>query len=156
QHVRDAAAAITAADVLLCQLEVPLESTLEAFRVARAAGVRTILNPAPARPLPDELLRLTDLCVPNEMESDWLTGSPVRTPAEAEAAGRAWLKHGVQTLILTLGHQGALLVEEPGSHHFPAMEVQAVDPTGAGDAFIGSLAVFLAEGRTLAEAIQRA
>src|SRR5262249_4132083 len=134
-EVSQAAPAIAAADVLLGQLEVPLESTLEAFRLARAAGVRTLLNPAPARPLPEELLWLTDLCVPNELESDWLTGTPVRTLEDAEAAGRAWLQRGVRTLIVTLGSRGALLVDDAGARHFPALEVTAVDPTGAGDAF---------------------
>lgn len=86
---RGAASVIKSADALICQLEVPVETTLEAFRVAKAKGVRTILNPAPAAPLPDELLRLTDLCVPNETEAEALTGQAVTTVTDAEAMAQA-------------------------------------------------------------------
>ncbi len=89
EDVRAAASTIEGASVLLAQLEVPLETTWEAFRLARAAGVRTILNPAPAVPLPDELLRLTDLCIPNEIEAELLTGQRVTTVEEAEKAACA-------------------------------------------------------------------
>jgi ribokinase len=154
QDVQAATPAIQAADALLAQLEVPLEPTLEAFRVARRAGVRTILNPAPARPLPDELLQLTDLCVPNEMESEWLTGRAVTTVEEAEATARAWLRRGTRAVIITLGERGAVAVAGGATERFPAVGVNAVDSTGAGDAFIGSLAVFLAEGRSLPEAVR--
>jgi ribokinase len=156
QAVRDAAPAIQVADVVLCQLEVPVASCVEAFRLARAAGVRTLLNPAPAAPLPDELLRLTDLCVPNETEAEALTGTSAATPDGAEAAARLLRQRGPGTVIVTLGARGALIVEETGSRTVPGFAVQAVDPTGAGDAFIGSLAVFLAEGIALAEAVRRA
>jgi ribokinase len=154
--VRAAAGVVTAADVLLCQLEVPLEATLEALRLARAAGVRTVLNPAPAAALPDELLRLTDLCVPNEVEAEALTGRGVATVPEAEAAARALLGRGAGAVVVTLGRSGALLAGRQGVEHFPAVEVEAVDTTGAGDAFIGSLAVFLAEGVGPGDAVRRA
>ncbi len=149
---------ITAADVLICQLEIPVETTLEALRIARAAGVRTILNPAPAAPLPDELLRLADICAPNETETELLTGLPAGSPQEAEAAAGRLLARGPGAVILTLGERGALLVDGGGgaAEHVPAVTVEPVDPTGAGDAFIGSLAVFLAEGRSLRDAIRRA
>jgi ribokinase len=153
-HVQDAAAVIRAADVVLCQLEVPVECCLEAFRLARAAGVRTILNPAPAAALPDELLRLTDLCVPNETEIEALTGAPV-APEGMEAAARALRRRGPRMVIVTLGARGALVVDDD-TRNVPAFAVRAVDPTGAGDAFIGSLAVFLAEGVQLTEAVRRA
>jgi ribokinase len=155
RDVQDAAAAIRSAAVLLCQLEVPADTTLEAFRIARSAGVRTVLNPAPAVPLPEELLRLTDLCVPNETEIELLTGQPATTLAEAETAARVLLERGPHTVLVTLGDRGALMVEGPTAEHVPAVPVKAVDPTGAGDAFIGSLAVFLAEGRPLREAVRR-
>jgi ribokinase len=153
--VREAAAVVQAADVVLCQLEVPVASCLEAFRLARAAGVRTVLNPAPAAALPDELLQLTDLCVPNETEIEALTGVSAATPDGAEAAARALRRRGPRTVIVTLGARGALVVEEE-ARAVAAFVVQAVDPTGAGDAFIGSLAVFLAEGMELAVAVRRA
>jgi ribokinase len=154
--VQDARAVILAADILICQLEIPVETTLEAFRLAKRANVRTILNPAPAAPLPDELLELTDICAPNETETELLTGLPVNTLAEAEAAARKLLARGPRTVILTLGERGALVVDEQMVESIPAIPVNAVDPTGAGDAFVGSLAVFLGEGLAFADAIRRA
>jgi ribokinase len=147
---------ILSAQCLVCQLEVPVETTLEAFRIAKAGGVRTILNPAPAAPLPDELLELTDICVPNEIETQQLTGLSVQTLEEAEKAGRALLARGPKLVILTLGERGALLVDLHTLEHLPPVSVHAVDPTGAGDAFVGSLAVFLAEGASVRDAIWRA
>lgn len=154
--VRASAEALRAADVVVCQLEVPVETTLEAFRIARAANVRTILNPAPAASLPDELLALTDICVPNEHETETLTGLAIRTLDEGERAARALLARGVRTVILTLGERGALVVTAEIVEHVAPISVKAVDPTGAGDAFIGSLAVFLGEGVRLREAVRRA
>lgn len=154
--VRAAAPTIQAATVLLGQLEVPMETTLEAFRIAKAAGVRTILNPAPAAPLADELLRLTDLCVPNETEAEELTGQPVRTLEQAEAAARSLLARGPRTILVTLGERGVLVVEEKMTEYVPALAVEAVDPTGAGDALIGCLAVFLGEGAGLLTAVRGA
>jgi ribokinase len=156
QDVCEAAAAIREADVLLCQLEVPLVTVLEALRLARDAGVRTILNPAPAAPLPDEVLQLADLCVPNETEIELLTGRPARTPQEAATAADFLLGRGPQTVLVTLGERGVLLRDGQTTEQVPAVPVKAVDSSGAGDAFIGSLAVFLAEGLPLSEAAQRA
>lgn len=156
ENVRHASAALHVADVLLCQLEVPLDAVLEAFRLARAAGVKTVLNPAPARHLPEELLRLTDYCIPNELEIEHLTGHAVTTPQEAAAAARMLLKRGPHTVIVTMGEWGALLLEEQRAVHIPAPKVKAVDTTGAGDVFIGSLAVYLAEGLSVDQAVRRA
>lgn len=153
---RAARDAILSASLLVCQLEIPTETTLEAFRIAKSGNVRTILNPAPAAPLPDELLQLTDICAPNETETELLTGMPVSTPEQAEAAARALLKRGPRIVILTLGERGALLVDEKTTSHVSAVPVNAVDPTGAGDSFIGSLAVFLGEGVPMRDAILRA
>lgn len=147
---------ILSADLLVCQLEVPAETTLEAFRIAKSGGVRTILNPAPAAPISDELLSLADICAPNETETELLTGMPVHTLADAEAAARALLGRGAGTVILTLGERGALVVNTDMVSHVPAVSVQAVDPTGAGDAFIGSLAVYLGQGLPLDMAVGRA
>ncbi len=144
------------ADILICQLEIPVETTLEAFRIAKSGQVQTILNPAPAAAIPDELLQLADICAPNETETELLTGQPVGTPTEAEAAARALLSRGPRTVILTLGERGALLVDGDAIENIPAIKVDAVDPTGAGDAFIGSLAVYLGEGLALRDAIRRA
>lgn len=151
-----AQAAILGADILICQLEIPMETTFEAFRIAKRGKVRTILNPAPAASLPDELLRLADVCAPNETETELLTGLPVATTAQAEAAARKLLSRGPTTVVLTLGERGALLVDKDRVEHIPAIRVDAVDPTGAGDAFIGSLAAFWGEGRPLRESIRLA
>jgi ribokinase len=148
--------AILAADILVCQLEVPVETTLEAFRVAKSGGRRTVLNPAPAVPLPDELLELTDICAPNESETELLTRMPARTDSEAEAAARVLRARGPAVVILTLGERGALVVDGDAVEHIPAVRVAAVDPTGAGDAFIGSLAVYLGERLSLRDAVLRA
>ncbi|MCX7840792.1 MAG: ribokinase [Anaerolineae bacterium] len=154
--VRAAAEAIRTANVVVCQLETPLETTLEAFRLARAANVPTILNPAPAALLPDELLALTDICVPNEIEIEMLTGIAATTLTESERAARALLARGVRTVIVTLGERGALLVTPETAEHIVPIAVNATDPTGAGDAFIGSLAVFLGEGVVWRDAVRRA
>jgi ribokinase len=155
-HVQAAGEAILSASLLVCQLEIPTETALEAFRIAKSGNVRTILNPAPAAPLPDELLRLSDICAPNETETELLTGMPVNTLEQAAAAARALLRRGPRIVILTLGERGALLVDENTAEHIPAIPVKAVDPTGAGDAFIGSLAVFLGEGAPMRDAVLRA
>jgi ribokinase len=154
--VEAAAAAIQTADVLLCQLEVPVETVGAALRIARAHGVRAIFNPAPAIPLPAEILELCGICVPNETELEQLTGLPVASLPEAEMAARALLPQGVRLPIVTLGDRGVLFLEENAFHHIPAYLVAALDTSGAGDAFIGSLAVFLAEGRPMRDALKMA
>jgi len=152
--VEAAAAAIGVADVLLLQLESPLETVTRAAQVARAQGVTVILNPAPARPVPDGLLGLVDVLIPNESETALLTGLPVGDQEQAQAAAAALRRMGVATVILTLGERGALLAYEGGAELFPAFDVTPVDTTAAGDAFVGGLAVALAEGRPLQEAVR--
>ncbi|HZV06484.1 MAG TPA: ribokinase [Gemmataceae bacterium] len=155
EDVRQAATVLRECDVLLCQLEVPLETTLEAFRIVRAAGVSTVLNPAPAVPLPDELLRLTDLCIPNETEVELLTGQRVTNLEEARAAAQILQQRGAGAVLVTLGERGVVVADDDWEH-IPATPVRAVDASGAGDAFIGSLAVFLLEGLPLQEAARSA
>jgi ribokinase len=155
-QVRAAAGAIERADVVVCQLEIPTESVLEAFQIAKAQGVRTILNPAPAGELPKALLSLTDFCVPNESELELLTGKSVQNVAQAEDAGRALRAQAPTTVIVTLGERGALLVGDGVAEHCPAIAVSAIDPSGAGDAFIGSLGVMLAEKWSLTDAVRHA
>ena len=154
-----AAEVIQGAKVLVAQLETPLAATLAAFRLARASKTLTILNPAPAAALPAELLALTDLLIPNEVEAGTLTGQPVKTLADAEAAAQALLGRGPKTVIITLGGRGALVAEAAKAPlHLAAEPLSAVDTTGAGDAFVGSLAYFLAcrPELPLAEAAARA
>jgi len=154
--IRAAGCAIQRADVVVCQLEVPVASVLEAFQIAKAQGVRTVLNPAPALALPTELLPLTDFCVPNESELEALTEKPAGTLKQAEKAAKLLLDQGPKVVLVTLGDRGALLVDAQHVEHFPAATVTPVDPSGAGDAFIGSFVVFLGEGRSLQVAIRLA
>ncbi|MFJ6081979.1 ribokinase [Streptomyces sp. NPDC092369] len=142
-------ALIASADVLLLQLEIPLAAVVAGARAARAHGVRTILTPAPAQPLPPELLAAVDLLVPNEHEATTLTGL-----ADPIAAATALLD-SVPAAVVTLGPAGCLYVSrgaEPLA--VPAPEVAAVDSTGAGDTFVGALAVALAEERPIREALK--
>jgi ribokinase len=155
EDVRQAATALRECDVVVCQLEVPLDTTLEAFRIARMAGVSTVLNPAPAVPLPDELLRLTDLCIPNETEVELLTGQHVTNLEEAKAAAQVLQQRGAGAVLVTLGERGVVVADDDWGH-IPATPVRAVDASGAGDAFIGSLVVFLLEGLPLQEAARSA
>jgi ribokinase len=157
EEIEAARPVIAAAQIVVCQLEIPVEITLAALRIARREGVTTIFNPAPARPdLPDELFQLSDIFCPNESETELLTGLPVSTIQEAETAARGLLERGAGVVILTLGERGSLLVNSDGSVHVPATPVKALDTTGAGDAFVGSLGYFLAAGKPLTEAMRRA
>jgi ribokinase len=156
QDVRKAASVIQGAHAVLCQLETPLDATLEAFRLARAAGILTVLTPAPVTDLPDELLRLCDLCVPNRTELELLVKCPVDNERDAHSAAKLLRARGIQTVAVTMGRSGAFLLDNAGGVHIPAIAVDAVDPTGAGDAFTAALAVSVAEGLTLIEAAHRA
>lgn len=152
-----ARSAIISAQIVVCQWECPLETTLAALRIGREAGVMTLFNPAPARTeLPPEAYQLSDILSPNESETELLTGRSVATLEEAEAAARILLGRGAGRIVLTLGERGSLLVDEDIVQHVPAPKVQAVDTTGAGDAFMGSLAYFLALGAPILEAMARA
>lgn len=151
----DAAEAVTAtAQVMLLQLEIPLETVVRAAQIGHAHGVKVVLNPAPAQPLPPELTRLVDVLVPNEFEAALLTGLPVDSDEQIRAAASALRATGAANVIITLGGRGALLATAQGFQHFPAFPVKPVDTTAAGDAFVGCLGVALAEGRTLEEAMR--
>ncbi len=153
--IRRAEGAIAASAVVVCQNENPLECNLEAFQIAKRAGVRTIYNPAPAADIPDELLWLTDILVPNETEAAFLTGLPTDTDDNAAEAAHALRSRGPRAVILTLGSRGALVLDDAGLTQIAAQPVQAIDTTGAGDAFVGSLAYYLARGDDLRTATQK-
>jgi ribokinase len=155
--VEAAQPALAAAEVVVCQWECPLETSLAALRLGRAAGAMTIFNPAPVRgDLPAEAYANSYIFCPNESETEKLTGLPVNTIDDAANAGRIFLERGAAQVILTLGERGSLLVTAEETHHVPAPSVRAVDTTGAGDAFVGSLAFFLGAGKPLPIAMQRA
>lgn len=151
--VDKAGEAIEGADVLLVQLEIPIETVERAIKLAHEAGVTVLLNPAPGREISPQLLAMCDVVTPNETETQIITGMPVRDRNEAEAAARQLLKQGVQAVVITLGAEGALVATEDGVEHVPGQRVDVVDTTGAGDAFSGALAVALAEGMELAKAV---
>lgn len=153
--VEAAGEAIRSAKVLLLQLESPLETVQRAAQIGHDAGVTVILNPAPAQPLPPALLRLVDILIPNESETEILTGLPIGSRQEIEAAADHLRQMGVGTVILTLGERGALLAQADEKIYLPAMAVdRVVDSTAAGDAFVGGFATAIAEGASLPEAVE--
>jgi ribokinase len=144
------------AKLLLLQLEIPLETVLSAARYAKEKGLRVLLNPAPACLLPDELIALADFVLPNESELSLLTGQAVSDVRSAETAGRALVAREAKNVIITLGANGALIVNKDGAKHVPSFNVRVVDTTAAGDAFIGGFAVALLHGKPLEDAVQYA
>jgi ribokinase len=152
--VKKAKKAIASAAVIVMQLETPLETVQAAAEIAANAGVRVILNPAPAQPLPDKLLKLVSILTPNEHEAELLTGIKVANEAAAAKAADKLRARGVQTVILTLGPRGAFIADANGKQLVPGFKVKAVDTTAAGDIFNGSLAVALAEGKPLSAAVR--
>jgi ribokinase len=154
EHIDKARSRIASAAVLACQLEGPVETFAYALKTARGLGVTTLLDPAPAQPLPDEVYRNTDLIAPNESEAESLTGIAVNTLDNAARAARVLLGRGVRAAIMKLGGRGCLYVRPDEERHFPAPRVDVVDVTGAGDAFAGGLMVALAEGKEIYRAIE--
>jgi ribokinase len=144
---------IGAAKVFVTQLEQPMDAAFRALEIARAGGARTILNPAPAADLPDGMLALCNYVTPNESEAEGLTGLPVTTLVEAEAAAKALRAKGAGAAVITLGEKGALFHDGTRTVHVPVFNAgPVVETTGAGDAFNGGFAVALAEGRDPVEA----
>jgi len=144
---------LSGADILLLQLEIPLETVLAAARTAKELGMKVILNPAPARELPEELYRLTDVITPNRSELEFLTGRPV-DEGGLEASMKVLLERGAGCVVTTLGAEGAaLLSPEEGFRRVKGYAVEVVDTTGAGDAFNAALACGLSEGMGLSAAV---
>ncbi len=153
----DAAAdTLKRADFIVMQLEIPVETVYYTLRFAREHGIRAILNPAPGMMLDLNAAGEADYVIPNETEAETLSGMPVRNVEDAQACSKMLLDAGLRRVIVTLGANGALLAGKDGVLHVPPFPVTPVDTTGAGDAFIGSLAVFLSEGCEEHEAISRA
>lgn len=155
EFAQDAVRNLGAGDFLLCQLEIPLEAVEAAMRAAHEREVVTILDPAPATELPDELLRSVSILTPNQTEAAFLTRT-LKVPenmAEAERVARTLQGRGAQTVIVKMGESGCFLADGSTAAAMAGFRVEAVDTTAAGDAFNGALATALAEGRPLPEAV---
>jgi ribokinase len=151
--VREHEASIAWSQVLLCQLEVPLPVVQWALAAARRHGVTTILNPAPVHALADEVLALADYLTPNEVEAAALSSRAVVDVDSARDAAAELRARGADRVLVTLGAQGVLCLDDSAALHFPAFPITPVDTTGAGDAFNGALAVGIAAGGSLEQAI---
>ncbi len=153
-HIHEARNAIENSDILLMQLETPLETVVEAAKIAASVGVKTILNPAPAIPLPDHLLKNISIITPNEIEAEILTGISVRNTDSAMQATACLHEKGIETIIITLGAKGCYLSKDNIRKIIPGFSVKAIDTTAAGDTFNGAFAVALAEGLPIEEAVR--
>ena len=158
EDIANAADSIAEAAVLLLQLETPIEASQTAINIAKANDTTVILDPAPARPLPPSLLSQVDILTPNATEATVLSGHAVTTPETGITAAKALQTQittdGHSAVVLTLGEQGVLVCTPTQFTHLPAISVDAVDTTGAGDAFSGALATALANGDELSEAVK--
>jgi ribokinase len=147
---------VSPVDMLVMPLETPMDTILIAAKLAKACGVRVILNPAPAQELEEELLRSVDVIVPNKSEVEHLTGRAIHNQEDALQAAVMLMRRGVRSVVLTLGEKGALIIEgrpnQPKHHYLPAHKLQTIDTTAAGDCFVGALATGLGEGLSLDEA----
>jgi ribokinase len=154
--VDSAAEVLKAADCIVLQFEIPLETVYYTIQFARRHGIRCILNPAPAQPVDLEALKDLDYFVPNESEAETITGQPVKNIADAKKCAEKLVAASIRRVIITLGANGSFLAGRDDSQHIRPFAVNSVDSSGAGDAFIGSFAVFLAEEVPEKEAVRRA
>jgi len=154
--VEAAGETLKSADCIVLQFEIPLETVYHTVEFARKNQIRCIVNPAPAQPVDMARLRDLDYFVPNESEAETISGAPVRNVDDARKCADKFLASGLRRVIITLGANGSLLATHEGHHHVAPFAVNSVDSTGAGDAFIGSFAVFLGEGLPEKEALRRA
>jgi len=143
-------------DCIVLQFEIPLDTVYYTVGFAKRHGIRCIVNPAPAQPVDLGALKDLDYFVPNETEAETITGMPVKNPEDAKKCAEKLIAGGVKRVIITLGSKGSLLATPEGSEHVTPFQVNSIDSTGAGDAFIGSFSVFLGEGIPEKEAVRRA
>ena len=154
EDVINAKDAIINADFVVAQLEVPIPAIISAFEIAKAHGVTTVLNPAPAKALPNELLSLIDIFVPNETEAELLSGIKVTNEQSMKDNANYFLSIGIKTVLITLGKQGTYFATKNQSQHIEAYKVNAIDTTAAGDTFIGAFVSRLNKSQdNLADAI---
>lgn len=154
EDIDAAKSVIEESEIVITQLETPMETVTHALKMAKSLGKTTILNPAPAVLLADELIENVDYLTPNETELAILSGMPTDTQDQLEAAAAAMMAKGVKVLIVTLGSKGCLVIDHNGTKQFPAYKVKAVDTTAAGDSFNAGVAVALSEGKSLKDAIE--
>ena len=154
--IDEAAALLERAACVVLQFEIPLETVAHTVAFARARGIRTIVNPAPALPVDLSTLRGVDYFIPNQTEAAMLTGLPVETRDEIAACALTLVSRGMRNVVITLGEQGAWMANAARADAIPGVSVATVDTTGAGDAFIGSFAAFLAGGLDERAALDRA
>jgi len=156
-HVRGRERDIAQSAMLISPLELPIDTVMEGFGIARRHGVKTLLNPAPARPLSVELISMTDVLTPNEVEAWMLLGLPPDDATPPEALGRRLVDElGVGQIVMTLGRRGVMVFCDDGVFPIAPVQIAAVDPTGAGDCFNATLAVGLVNGLSLVDAAHRA
>ena len=156
-EIEKASNEIKQSSYLICQLEIEVELSLIALRLAKKLGVSTILNPAPARSsLPEEIYKLTDIFCPNESEAELLTGKKINSMTDIEEMAKQFVTAGAKSVIITLGENGCYVLSNGVGKHISANKVSVVDSTGAGDAFVGALAHFLDLGIDIFESSERA
>ena len=153
EDVDRAKGAIEDCDILLMQLETPMETIEHAAQMARRAGCKVILNPAPAHSLPESLLTNLYMLIANETEAEYISGTRITDMDSVARAADIICHRGVENVVITLGSKGAFIKERDTYHQVPALKVKAVDATAAGDTFCGAVCVALAEGRGITEAV---
>jgi ribokinase len=156
EEVDAAAPLLRKADTIIMQFEIPLRTVYHTVKFAKANGIRCIVNPAPAQPVNYQEIGAVDYFIPNESEAEAIAGMPVHSIDEARRCAEFLLRQGMRRVVITLGERGSLAAGPERMDLIPAFKVQAVDTTGAGDAFIGGFAVFLSEGLPEGEALLRA
>ena len=154
EHIDASRIAISAAEIVLLQLEIPLETITYVIDLAKSLGKKIILNPAPARQLDDDLLQKLHILVVNETEAELIAGQPVSTSEEVQQVAQALLQKGPEIVIITLGAEGAYYATRREQKRVAAYPVQAVDTTAAGDVFCGALAASLSRSATLSDAVK--
>jgi ribokinase len=152
--LRDMRFVLTSAEVLLLQLEIPVDTVRFAASLARSSGVKVILNPSPALPVSDEVLRSVSVLTPDAVQAEQLTGVRITDERTAELAGRILLERGLDRVIITLGTTGAMVIDNGGAEHVPGYPAPSGNHSIMNDAFNGALAVALGEGNNFYQAVQ--